>query len=331
MNRRPTRFSGLSMPGPTAAIALAADAVSAVQLAWSQNRPTITAHARAELPPGTLTPAVAGPNIPDAKTVADALGHVLGRLPRRPSRVALVVPDSAAKVSLVRFDKVPTRAVDLEQLIRWRVRKAAPFRLEEAQITYTPGAAVDGDGREFVIALTRRAVVEEYERVCAMAGAHAGLIDLASFNVINMALAASTGTASADWLLVHVAVGYSTLAIVRGGELIFFRNRPAQGDGNLADLVHQTAMYYQDRLGGTGFGLTLLAGEPQLEALGGSPGAMRRAVEERLGTGLESIATVMRAPVKDETGADAALLDTLAASVGLLVRDRLVAPSEVAR
>lgn len=327
MSRRPLRFAALSTPGPTVAVALAADGVSAVQLAWSRNRPTITAHARAELPAGALTPVVAGQNIADASAVADTLGQVLGRLPRRPSRVALVVPDSAAKVSLVRFDRVPPRAADLEQLIRWQMRKAAPFRLEEAQIACTPGATVDGGGREFVVALMRRDVVEEYERVCAMAGSHAGLIDLASFNVINVALAATTGAASADWLLVHVAAGYSTLAIIRGGELIFFRNRPAEGDCNLADLVHQTAMYYQDRLGGAGFGRALLAGEPQLEALGSSPGSVRRAVEERLDAGLEPISTVMRAPVVDQTGADAALLDTLAAPVGLLVRDRLGAAS----
>ncbi len=309
------------------AVALAVDGVTAVQLAWSRNRPTIAAHARVDLPAGTFAPGVAAPNVVDAKAVTDALGEVLGRLPRRPSRVALVVPDSAAKVSLVRFDKVPSRTADLEQLIRWQMRKAAPFRLEDAQIAYSPGAALEGGGREFVIALMRRDVVEEYERVCMAAGAHPGLIDLASFNMINVALAAANGAAASDWLLVHVAVGYSTLAIIRGGELIFFRTRPSDGDGNLPDLVHQTAMYYQDRLGGGGFGRALLAGEPQLEASCGGSGAVRRALEERLDTGLESIATVMRAPVKDTTGADAALLDALAAPVGLLVRDRLVAGS----
>lgn len=326
MSRRPARLPALlSTPGPTVAVALAVDGVTAVQLAWSRNRPTITAHARVGLPAGALAPGVAAPNVVDAKAVTDALGQVLGRLPRRPSRVALVVPDSAAKVSLVRFDKVPSRTADLEQLIRWQMRKAAPFRLEEAQIAYTPGAAVEGGGREFVIVLMRRDVVEEYERVCMAAGAHPGLIDLASFNVINVALAATNGAKAADWLLVHVAAGYSTLAIVRGGELIFFRTRPWDGSGNLADLVHQTAMYYQDRLGGAGFGRALLAGEPQLVATGGGPGAVRQALEERLDTGLESIATVMRAPVEDTTGADPALLDALAAPVGLLVRDRLVA------
>ena len=44
---------------------------------------------------------------------------------------------------------------------------------------------------------------------------------------------------------------YGTLAILRGRDLIFFRNRAEGSDETLADLVHQTAMYYEDRLGGS--------------------------------------------------------------------------------
>ena len=41
----------------------------------------------------------------------------------KPKRVALVIPDVAAKVSLVRFDQMPTRRDDLDQLIRWQVQE----------------------------------------------------------------------------------------------------------------------------------------------------------------------------------------------------------------
>ena len=38
-----------------------------------------------------------------------------------------------------------------------------------------------------------------------------------------------------------------------GEHLVFFRNRAADGEAGLADMVHQTAMYYEDRLSGAGF------------------------------------------------------------------------------
>ena len=44
------------------------------------------------------------------------------------------LPDTVGKLSLVRFEKVPAKAQDLDQLIRWQVRKAAPFKIEDAQV-----------------------------------------------------------------------------------------------------------------------------------------------------------------------------------------------------
>src|SRR5207253_1712621 len=91
-------------------------------------------------------------------------------------------------------------------------------------------------------------------------GAHAGLVDVATFNLVNAVLAGSDPP-SGDWLLVNVTADYASIAILRGGHLIFFRNRSgdSDGDGTFADLVHQTAMYYEDRLGGAGFGRVILA------------------------------------------------------------------------
>ena len=77
---------------------------------------------------------------------------------------------------------------------------------------------------------------------------------------------------------------YTSIAIVRGEDVIFFRNRPEGDDESLTDLVHQTAMYYQDRLAGRGFSRVLLAGSGRV------PGAVdiaRRDLEERLGTTVE--------------------------------------------
>jgi type IV pilus assembly protein PilM len=105
-----------------------------------------------------------------------AIRSTLSSLGHRSRRVALVLPDSVAKVSLIRFDKVPEKASDLDQLIRWQVRKAAPFRIEDAQVAWQPGIAVPGGGREYLVTVARRDIVLSYERVCEAAGTHAGII-----------------------------------------------------------------------------------------------------------------------------------------------------------
>ena len=154
--------------------------------------PVLAAHATEPLPPGAVSPGVASSNIIDRAVVTEAVRAVLGRLPRRTSRVGLVIPDGAAKVSLLPFETVPGRVADLDELIRWRMRKAVPFRVEDAQLAHTPGTTLPGGGREFIVVMMRRDIVEEYEAVCVDAGVQPGLVDLTSFNLINATLVDSS-------------------------------------------------------------------------------------------------------------------------------------------
>src|SRR5215831_791237 len=307
--------------GPGVAVEIDADHVSAARIETRGGAPVVQVHASEALPAGALVPSLTAANIINRQVLATALERVLEQV-GRPRRIGLVVPDLVAKVSLVRFEHVPTRSADLDQLVRWQVRKTAPFPIEEAQVSYVPGAK-SADGREFIVSLARRAIVEDYESLCAAAGAHAGIVDLATFNVINAALASMLTASAGDWLLVHVAADYASIAILRGADLIFFRNRATDGEGTLADVVHQTAMYYEDRLQGTGFVRAFLTG-----AAGGSgrqhadAEELRRSLQDRLQRPLEIVDTSRAATLTDRISASPALLDTLAPLVGLLVRTR---------
>ena len=303
--------------GPDVAVELASHRVSAASLEFRGGQPVIAAHAVEPLPGGLLVPSLTAENIRNRGAVAAALARVFERIGGRPRRIGLVVPDLVAKVSIVRFEKIPSRASDLDQLVRWQVRKTAPFPIEDAQVSYVRGLHAP-DGQDFIVSLARRTVVEEYERLCADAGSHAGLVDLATFNVINAVLAAPARPV-ADWLLVNVATDYASIAIVRGEHLIFFRNREAEGDGTLADLVHQSAMYYEDRLKGGGFARVILAGGGQQAA---DLDQVRRSLEERLTTPVETVDPRPAAALTDRISASPALLDTLAPLVGLLLRSR---------
>jgi hypothetical protein len=239
---------------------------------------------------------------------------------------------------------VAKRAEDLEELVRWQVRKAAPFPIEEAQISYVAGRQ-SPEGQEFVVSLARREVILEYEQLAAAEGAYAGIVDVATFNVINAVLASDvvsgfsrTQSASevvsgssrtrsgspspaGDWLLVNVAPDYVTLAILRGPHLLFFRNRAAETDGTLADLVHQTAMYYEDRLNGGGFERVLLAGAAGVSARrAGDVELVRRSLQSRLAATVDTVDPRAAVTLTDRISAGPAFLDTLAPLVGVLMR-----------
>lgn len=295
--------------------------MSAASIVARDSALSVTAHAVETLPAGTLVPSLNAANISDPRTAGAALRRVFERMGIRPRRVALAIPDSVAKVSLLKFEKVPARARDLDELIRWQVRKAAPFRIEDAQLTYIPGLKAADGSTEFLVVMARKDIVREYELVCEEAGAEAGIVDLATFNVINAVLAGSPPVD--DWLLVHVTHDDATMAILRGSDVVFFRNRVADGEAGLADMVHQTAMYYEDRLSGSGFSRVVLAG-------GGSPAAqsgqdadyLRRALEQRLGTAVAPVDPRSAATLMDRITATNDVLDTLAPLVGLLARER---------
>ena len=123
---------------PAVAVEIASGRVSAASLDWRGSQPVIAAHAVEMLPPSVLVPSLAAVNIHDRPAVLGALGRVLERV-GRPRRIGLILPDVIAKVSIVRFEQVPSSAQDLDQLVRWQVRKTAPFPAEDAQISYVQG------------------------------------------------------------------------------------------------------------------------------------------------------------------------------------------------
>jgi len=309
--------SWLASPPLEAALEISPAAVSVAVLGGRSSNPVVQGYAVEPLPPGAVTPSLTSTNIADPDAVARALDSACQSLGLKPKRVALVIPDVAAKVSLVRFDQTPTRRDDLNQLIRWQVKKSTPFPVDDACLTYTAGAH-QAVGGEFVVVVARRETIREYEGVCERIGIEAGLVDIATFAVINLFLSSNLGTAG-DWLVVHMRPEYTSVAILRRDDVLFFRNR-VEGDAEaMEDVVHQTAMYYQDRLEGRGFSRILLGGIGRLQ---GEVDLARRNLEARMGTVVEPIDPTRGAALTDRITATPELMATLSPLVGMLLRTR---------
>jgi type IV pilus assembly protein PilM len=310
--------SWIASSPPDAAIEIAADRVAAGVVAERSGGLVVQSYAAEPLPSGAVVPSLTSSNIHNRPAVVAALRAALDRAGARARRVALVIPDLAAKVSLVRFDTVPARHEDLDQLVRWQVKKAAPFPIEEAVVTYTPaGHAADGSA-EFLVLTARRDVIAEYEAVCDELKIYPGLVDLATLSVVNLFLGAAE-MPSGDWLVVHLRPEYTSIVIMRGEHVIFFRNRPEGDEAAIADLVHQTAMYYQDRLAGDRFSRVFLGGGGRVA---GAVETARRNLEERLGALVESIDPTHAAALTDRISLNPDLMDVLGPLVGMAVRTR---------
>jgi Tfp pilus assembly PilM family ATPase len=310
----------LASTPPTVAIEIASRRLTVVEVTGTGSSRAVSAYASEPLVSEAVMPALVGPNIPNVGVVADALRRALDRAGlRSPRRAALIVPDSVARVSLVSFEHLPAKASDVDQLISWQLKKAMPFPIEEAQVSHFD-VHVEPNSHTVAAVVARKDVLAQYEAVTSAVGIHAGLVDLASFNVMNAVLTPGAA-ASTDTLVVCLAAEATTLAILRGTDLMFYRHRATLDDEPLSALVHQTAMYHEDRLGGSKFSRVFLCGG----ALAGGAAQFQLGIADRLGVSAEPVDIRIGAALRDRIAVTPEVLDALAAPVGVLLRERKAA------
>jgi hypothetical protein len=178
----------------------------------------------------------------------------------RPGKVSVVLPDNLAKLSLLTLPERPPSRRQLEEVIRFKVRRGVPFRISDAIMSYQllPG---EGKGIVVLVALIHRALVERYEQALESIGARPGLIDLCTPNLLNLCRERiDTASAEGDAALLNCAGCYFSLAIVRRGRLIFLRcktysmgnGQPGPIDGVLARELGYSLSYYEEKLAGEG-------------------------------------------------------------------------------
>ncbi len=207
------------------------------------------------------------PNLSAPEEVVRQLGRLFEATGTRPGRVALVLPDNLAKVSLLSLPERPPTRKHLDEIVRFKVRRSVPFRLEDATMSYQvlPG---EGKGLRVLVALLRRGVVEQYERVMETVGTRVGLIDLCTPNLYNLCRDSihTAAMAVGDVALLNCTRGYFSLLIVRGENLIFYRCKtyaigeqdPQAPNGAMARELAGSFSYYQEKLGGQGVGALFL-------------------------------------------------------------------------
>jgi Tfp pilus assembly PilM family ATPase len=222
-----------------------------VRLGREGRRVRLAAAASLDLPEGAVRLSMTQPNIEDAAAFRATLRAALERAGAlHISRVALVLPDPVARLALLPASEVAAkRRGQIEDLIRFRLRKAVPFDVRDARIAFAGGGSRSADS--VVVAAMFRPVLESYEQACRDVGAHPGLVELSGLALLNAAYGARP---PADRLLVNWDEGYVTLLLARGEWPILLRTlagEAAASEEEVAREVANTLLYYRERLGGT--------------------------------------------------------------------------------
>lgn len=198
----------------------------------------------AEFAPGTLVASPVEDNILSADAVASTLHRIApggGGKKRRPA--AVILPDSAVRVSLLDFDSFPASAEDQLALVRFRVKKTVPFDIESAAVSYW---VQPGSGGKSVIAVTVAfEILARYEALFRAAGFHPG--EVTSSSLAALRLQHGPGVA----VLAKLAGNVLTVIAVADGRVKLFRcvTLDEVTDQELLGVLQPTFAYVEDELG----------------------------------------------------------------------------------
>jgi type IV pilus assembly protein PilM len=253
---------------PLVAIEVRPSSVGVLRVRREKGRLQVAAAAVMELAPGTLSLSLTQPNLTEPARFRQALSGALERAGiLGGARVALVLPDTTARVTLVPVVEVRAKASEMDELLRFRLRKSVPFEVRDARLAYVTAGGTAAD--TIVVATACGPVVAQYEEVCRSLGLEPGLVEIGGLALVRAAF--PPASAEGDGLLVNWDEGYVTLVLARNGWPVLLRTLSGAGAATLAEVtreVSSTLIYYRERLGGSGIATALVrsAAHPAEEA-----------------------------------------------------------------
>lgn len=192
---------------------------------------------------GAIIPRLAEENVGNPDALRDAISDALTTVGARNRDIIAILPDSSVRIVLIEFDSLPERKSEADAVIRFRLKKALPFDVEKAAVSYSISRS-DGKVR-VVAAAVLSAVLEEYESIFREVGFAPGV-------VVPSTLAALGSIDSSEPVMVIKADTITTtMAIVGEGQLLLFRTLENTHGSlptgtQLVEDVHASMVFFED-------------------------------------------------------------------------------------
>lgn len=186
----------------------------------------------------------------------EIVGAMIARLcppggPRKRRPAAVILPDYAARVSVLDFDSFPSGAEEQLSLVKFRVKKTIPFDIDSAAVSYWVQPAVLNKAakkRIEVLAVTVAVeVIARYEALFRSSGFQPGVVTTSTLAALN--LYQGTGVA----VLAKLAGRTMTVAALSGNAIKLFRcvtlDQEASSEEEVLGVLHPTFAFVEDELG----------------------------------------------------------------------------------
>jgi type IV pilus assembly protein PilM len=158
--------------------------VTEAGLAWASAR----GKGFAAFEPGTLRVSPSEENVLRADSLARAVREAAGEGQGRKRRTAaLILPDHAGRTTVLDFDSFPGKTEEQETLVKFRLRRAVPFDIDSAALSYHAQPREGSKKVDVVASSIALETLARYEAPFRAAGLHVGLVTtsmLASLNAV---------------------------------------------------------------------------------------------------------------------------------------------------
>jgi len=223
--------------------------------------------------PGTLVPSPVEDNLRRPEAIASLLSQIAppnGTKKRRPA--AVILPDYAARVSVLDFVSFPSAPEEQLPLIRFRLKKTIPYDIDSAAVSYFVQPCKNGQKRpgqkiEVVAVTVALEIVARYEALLRGANFHPGEVTTSALAALNLYRVPEQ---SGEVVIFAKLAGRAlSLMVLAGDSVKLFRcvDLEGAGEAEILSVLQPTFAYVEDELGTPARRLVLCGFPPG--ALGG--------------------------------------------------------------
>jgi type IV pilus assembly protein PilM len=140
------------------------------------------------LEPGAIIASPVEDNIkqPDAVRAAIARIEPVNGSKSKRRHAAVILPDYAARVTVLDFDSFPSDPDEQLALVRFRVKKTIPFEIESAAISYYVQPQHIKGKIEVIVVMVTLEIVANYEALFRNTGFHPGLVTTSGLATLSL-------------------------------------------------------------------------------------------------------------------------------------------------
>ncbi len=203
--------------------------------------------------PGTLVVSPVEDNFRRPDMAAAALARTLPEAgaskANKPRRAALILPDYAARVSVLDFDSFPASPEEQLALVRFRLKKTLPFDVDSAAVSYYDQLPPEGgkhEGKhEVVAAAVALEIIARYEALFRAANFHPGEITTSGLSALRLFHSPLLS------VIAKLAGRVLTVMVVQNGILKLFRcvEMESADEEEIQMVLYPTLAYIEDELG----------------------------------------------------------------------------------